>query len=108
MTAGKYRAVPPAEKYAELAAKGEERPNCECHGMPQYWRARTDAIAGGGWRCAEKNREVSRKWREANPEKKAELDRDYEQTPAGLMTRIRSKARKRARAAGYDPKELGL
>ena len=42
-----------AEKYADLEARGEDRPLCKCHGAPMRWKA---APSGGGWRCNEKHK----------------------------------------------------
>jgi hypothetical protein len=78
MTAGKHRPVPAAEKYAELAAKGEERENCECHEMPQYWIATSRRPAGGFWRCAEQQRERMRVHM-----------REYDRKPINILKKMR-------------------
>lgn len=57
-----------AEKYAELEARGEERPKCECHGETMYWALRRDVQRGGQWNCAVKQAEATHRWYETHRE----------------------------------------
>lgn len=66
--------VSAAEKYAEV---GDARPRCECHKELMMWKMDRRMSAGGRWRCAEKNREWARRWREENPEKGREASRRW-------------------------------
>ena len=42
-----------SEKYAQLEARGEQRPRCDCHDEPKRWHARP---SGGQWECNEKHK----------------------------------------------------
>lgn len=70
------------------AGQANPRPNCECHGLPQYWYP--DKLAapekGGYWKCAVRKREVARK--SDRKRRKLKLERQREQYHAGgWMTR---------------------
>lgn len=43
--------ISPTERYAELEARGEERPRCDCHGEPMAWNREARYRNGGRWRC---------------------------------------------------------
>ena len=70
-----------AEKYAELKARGEERPKCECHGVEMLWVRDAGRLGGGSWRCAERRRHQIRvssaRYRAANPEKVRDRNARY-------------------------------
>jgi hypothetical protein len=48
--------VSTAEKRAELEAKGEPWPVCDCHGLEKVWQSDSQLRAGGRWklRCSER------------------------------------------------------
>lgn len=46
-----------AEKRADLKAKREPWPDCECHGERMYWIGDKRLIAGGWFMCAPKKRQ---------------------------------------------------
>jgi len=68
-----YRKVSAAEKYAELAAAGEERP------AGKFWQADNRHPAGGRWRWNFTHSE------EARARKRA-LNRRYRDTPKGRIS----------------------
>lgn len=54
-----------------------ERPLCECHGEPQYWRRDPSRTGGGRWQCSVLIRAMNARWREKNRDKVRELNRRY-------------------------------
>lgn len=121
-----------AEKRAELAARGEPWPTCECHGVRMLWQ-QTKYSKGGQWYCQPKVRARAARRRAANKSAGrcvhcASLDlvtatmcgscRDahreavakHDATPYRQMRKqlISIQRRARARAAeGYAPTEAG-
>src|SRR5579875_869480 len=79
--------VSASAKYAELEARGEERPRCECHGEKMAWAKAPRHPQGGRWRCAEAQRQA--RLRYAQSEKSLERNRRYNQSAKGRETRRR-------------------
>jgi hypothetical protein len=57
-----HKAVSTAEKRAELDARGEPWPVCECHGVNMDWSAKSGRPAGGNWHCAVRRKKNNLKW----------------------------------------------
>jgi len=74
--------VSTANKRADLEARGEPWPVCDCHGEPRYWKSDPYMIAGGIFlACPMLDRERNAKYRKANPEEVARRNHEAGQTP---------------------------
>lgn len=89
-----HKGVSAAEKYAELEARGEERPKCKCHSEPMVWKARTDYTSGGHWHCSIRARARANAWRDKNLDQarassRASMARKYKANPDAERARGR-------------------
>lgn len=57
-----HRGVNAAEKYAELEARGEDRPKCDCCGVGMYWSKNPSATLGGYWKPRCRQAASDRRW----------------------------------------------
>lgn len=119
-----------AEKRADLEAKGEPWPECECHGEPMLWTRDLALIANGRFRCRMMMREQQRAMRQARSEagvctecgeedlattlrcgRCAERQRErqwhYDQTPRRQLHRYLRDIRRRVRDKDSQPTGIG-
>lgn len=83
----------------------QEKPECECHGVPMAWQPEPSMRAGGRWRCRVQKREWDRENQRARRARDPERARDEERRRyAATPERHREVARNSYHRGGWITK----
>ncbi len=79
---------------------------CDCHGIPMQWSRDPRRKAGGTWRCRERNKENSERYRRSG--KAQAVGTRYQQSEKGKksLRRYQNSAKGRAVKRRYETKRL--